>query len=94
MTTSDDHPYQIGRGRPPSALALQARPVRESAWTTKASPVLQNGRWQVSAFDQWRGRVHKSIFANHIRAMRANYRAQMILIEDNGPALDFLKYAA
>ena len=52
--------------------------------------VLDDGKFLL--FDQWRGRVHKSIFADHIRAMRANYRPQMILIEDNGPALDFQAY--
>jgi len=49
--------------------------------------ILEDGRYVL--FDEWRARVHKSIFANQIRLMRANYRAQMILIEDNGPALDF-----
>jgi predicted phage terminase large subunit-like protein len=52
--------------------------------------VLDDGRFLL--FDQWRGRVHKSIFADHIRAMRANYRAQMMLIEENGPAFDLQAY--
>jgi predicted phage terminase large subunit-like protein len=39
-------------------------------------------------FDQWRGRAHKSTLAAHIRRMKSDYRCRVILIEDNGPALD------
>ena len=40
-------------------------------------------------YDQWRGRAHRHAFADHIRSMKAKYRPRHILIEDNGPALDF-----
>jgi predicted phage terminase large subunit-like protein len=39
-------------------------------------------------YDLWRGRVHKSVFADQIRHMKQKYRPRVILIEDNGPALD------
>ncbi len=39
-------------------------------------------------YDQWRGRAHRSVFADHIRHMKSRYRPRAILIEDNGPALD------
>ncbi len=52
--------------------------------------ILEDGRYLL--FDQWRGRVHKSLFADQIREMRGKYRARVILIEDNGPALDLQAY--
>lgn len=39
--------------------------------------------------DQWRGRAHKSIVASHLRRMKSVHRPRVILIEDNGAALDF-----
>jgi predicted phage terminase large subunit-like protein len=39
-------------------------------------------------YDQWRARAHKSVFAAQIRSMKAKYRPRLILIEDNGPALE------
>jgi predicted phage terminase large subunit-like protein len=48
--------------------------------------LLADGRFLL--FDQWRGRTHRSLFAAHIRRMKSEYRPVVILIEDNGPALD------
>ncbi len=48
--------------------------------------LLPDGKYLL--FDQWRGRAHRSIFAAHIRRMKSEYRPVVILIEDNGPALD------
>jgi len=39
-------------------------------------------------YDQWRARAHKSVFTAQIRSMKAKYRPRLILIEDNGPALE------
>jgi predicted phage terminase large subunit-like protein len=39
-------------------------------------------------WDQWRGRVHWSMFLDQIREMKSKYDPQVILIEDNGPALE------
>jgi predicted phage terminase large subunit-like protein len=49
--------------------------------------LLTDGRYLLC--DQWRERAHKSVFAGQIRSMKAQYRPQLILIEDNGPALEF-----
>jgi phage terminase large subunit-like protein len=43
---------------------------------------------QYLLYDQWRGRAHRTVFASHVRSMKARYRPRVILIEDNGPALD------
>lgn len=43
---------------------------------------------QYLLYDQWRGHAHRAVFATHIRSMKARYRPRVILIEDNGPALD------
>jgi phage terminase large subunit-like protein len=50
--------------------------------------VLEGGN-RYLLYDQWRARAHKSVFVAQIRAMKAKYRPQVILIEDNGPALEF-----
>ncbi len=59
----------------------------QSFGTIQCWGLLGDGRYLL--FDQWRARVHKSLFANQIRRMKNTYRPRMILIEDNGPALDF-----
>jgi predicted phage terminase large subunit-like protein len=48
--------------------------------------LLSDGRYLL--FDQWRGRAHRSVFAAHIRRMKSENRPVVILIEDNGPALE------
>jgi predicted phage terminase large subunit-like protein len=48
--------------------------------------LLADGRYLL--FDQWRGRAHKTVFAAYIRSMKGKHRPLVILIEDNGPALD------
>jgi predicted phage terminase large subunit-like protein len=39
-------------------------------------------------YDQWRGRANRATFVDQINRMKAKYRPRVILVEDNGPALE------
>jgi predicted phage terminase large subunit-like protein len=78
--------------RPPVPYVLSIDPNHKgedghSYGVIQCWAMLVDGRYLL--YDQWRGRAHKSVFAGLIRRMKAKYRPEVILIEDNGPALDF-----
>ncbi len=77
--------------RPPIPYVLSIDPNHKGA-NGQSFSVIQCwgvlGGHKYLLFDQWRGRAHKSVLAAYIRRMKSEYRPRVILIEDNGPALD------
>jgi predicted phage terminase large subunit-like protein len=48
--------------------------------------LLADGKYLL--YDQWRGRAHNAVFCSLVQSTKAKYRPRVILVEDNGPALE------